>query len=225
VIENLTPLNGPQANGDGHTVSALLTALPTDQYNKLVGFARYRLRALTTSALLQHWLGPLEAEEVVAQAVVKLELGEADPSMGRHLKAKNRANPQAFIACVKGVIESDLNHLVRQAYRRPEHVSLGNPDAEPGCIEPAAPEDVQAQLSRRDLHRVLFHKLYERIARQPALLEVVRDWEARFLEDWRIGSEGQDPRLVHRVRQLAQEILDELSTEFSPVPDGREMLL
>ena len=65
----------------------------------------------------------------------------------------------------------------------------------------------------------------KRIARQPALLEVVRDWEARFLEDWRIGGEGQDPRLVHRVRLLAQEILKELSAELSPVPDGREMCM
>ncbi|HXP60434.1 MAG TPA: hypothetical protein VN829_08085 [Dongiaceae bacterium] len=225
MIENLTPLNGPQASGDGHTVFALLTALSTDQYKKLVGFARYRLRKLTISARLQQWLGPLEAEELVAQAVLRLEMGEANPSLGRHLKPQNRANTEAFLACLKGVIESDLNHLVRQAHSRPEHVRLGDADAEPGCVEPAELDDPERLLWRRDLHRVLFRKLYERIARQPALLEVVRDWETRFLEDWRIGGEGHDPHLVYRVSQLAQEILQELSAEFSPAPDGSEMCM
>ena len=159
MIENLTPLNGPQASGDGHTVFALLTALTTDQYKKLVGFARYRLRKLTTSARLEQWLGPLEPEQLVAQAVLRLELGEAHPSLGRHLKPKNRVNTQAFLACVKGVIESDLNHLVRQAHRRPEHLPLGDADAEPGCVEPAELDDTERLLWRRDLCRVLFRKL------------------------------------------------------------------
>ena len=86
-------------------------------------------------------------------------------------------------------------------------------------------EDTYRLLSRRDLHRVLFAQLHQRIRSQPALLAVVQDWERRFLHDDRLG-EGQNTNLIYRVRVLAREILAELAAEFAPAPcDGKEMLL
>lgn len=225
MIKKLTLFNGPQGHGDGRTVSELLAALSLDQYNKLIGFAKYRLRIVTTSRSLQGCLAGLQGEELVAQAVLKLQLGELNPALGRHLKARNRSSLDGFIACLKGVIESDLNHLACQARSRYEHLPVGDSESEPGYFEPEALEDAQGYLSRRDLHQVLFHRLRKRLARKPDLLEVVRDWEERFLEDYRVGNGEDDVNLVHRVRRLAREILAELSAEFLPALDGREMLL
>lgn len=216
--------NGPQPVGDVPSVSDWLQALSPQHYQHLINFARYRLRAVTSSRRLQRCLAIVEPEDLVAEAILKLQLGEADRSLGRHVRPENRTSPERFLACIKGVIESDLNHLVISARHRYEHLELGDPELDADLVDPAAPEDPRALLSRRDLHRVLFTKLYQRIERQPALLEVVRDWEARFHNDDRIGNESHDPNLVHRVRQLARTILEELALE-AELPQGREVLL
>lgn len=208
------------------TATELLAALTSKQYDKLVGFARYRLWALIQSQHLQHCLATLRPEDLVAEAVLKLELGDQDPSLGRHVSPEYRSDPERFLACIKGIIESDLNHLATAARTRYPELPVGDPEVEPGTVDPAAPEDTYAVLSRRDLHQVLFRQLYARIHRQPALLAVVQDWEQRFPDGDRIGHGEQQPRRVLRVRLLVQEILHELSTELEAGwARGRELVL
>lgn len=209
-------------NNDGHSVGELLSALSDDHYRRLIGFARLRLRAVTTSRWLQQCLNATDAEDLVHQAVFKLHLGEDDPSLGRHLKARNRVSMESFLACVKGIISSDLYNLVNEARSRHEHVVIGDPEDCLGAVEPAEAEDARALLSRRDLHRVFFKKLYTRITNQPALFSVVQDWERRSLDDDRIGSTGMNRDLVYRVRQLAREIMADLEAENSPALDDEK---
>lgn len=208
------------------SVQDLLSALSNEHYRKLIGFARVRLRKSTDSHCLQQCLAVVDAEDLVHQAILKLYLGDEDPSLGRHLQACHRTSMAGFLACVKGIIASDLNTLVCEAPNRYEHEFIGDPEQEPGAVEVSGKENVHDLASRRDLQRVLFKKLYSRIQNQPSLLAVVEDWERRFLDDERVGSEGADRNLVFRVRELAREIIADLAAEFSPsVEDGREMLL
>lgn len=214
---------GLPTDGEVHTVAALVAALSTEHRQQLLGFTRYRLRAVTNSRHLQRCLAAMGAEDLVAEALLKLQLGEQDPSLGRRLKPQNLTAPEKFLACVKGVINSDLNHLVATALNQPHTVGVGDPEADPQTVDPASAEDLPSMLTRRDLHRVLFAKLHRRIEQRPALLEVVRDWEQNFDAD-RIGDSDHDPNLVHRVRVLAREILDEFAQEAG-LAHGREMLL
>ena len=50
-------------NSDGYSVEELLSALSEEQYHRIIGFARFRLRAATNSRWLQQCLGATEAED------------------------------------------------------------------------------------------------------------------------------------------------------------------
>ena len=116
--------------------------------------------------------------------------------------------------------------MVSSARNRSEHLTIGDPEEEPGAVELANPEDLHKSLLRRDLRQVLFAELYERIRKKPSLLRAVQDWEQRFLDDDHLGAKGMNPNWVYRVRQLTQEILTDLATEFSPAGgDGKEMII
>ncbi len=65
----------------GYSVVELLSALTEDQYRRLVGFARFRLRAAANSRWLQQCLGAADGEDLVHQAFLKLQLGEENPSL------------------------------------------------------------------------------------------------------------------------------------------------
>lgn len=221
---NTSHIVGLVDNSDGYSVEELLSAFSEQHYRRLIGFARLRVRAVANSRWLQQCLSATDAEDLVHQSIPKLLLGEHDPSLGRHLKPRNRVSLDAFIACVKGVISSDLYNLVNKARHRHEHTFIGNPDQEPGAVEPTESQDTHELLSRRDLHRVLFQQLYQRIENQPALLTVVQDWEGRFFDDDRIGGVGSNRDLVYRVRQLVRDIIADLDVAVSPAISGGKEL-
>ena len=200
----------------GHSIAELLSALEPEHYRQLVGCARRQLHAVQHSDWLRQSLAATGPEDLVQEALLKLQLGTLSPALGRHLQARYRVNLESFLACVKAIMASDLNNLVTAARRRhrPAKPHQGDLPATDGL------------LSRRDLHRVLFKQLYQRVRKQPALLTVVQDWEQRFLQDDRIGTPGMERNLVFRTRQLAREIIAELAVEISPTAgDGRELLL
>jgi hypothetical protein len=221
--------NGLGENSDGNSVTELLSALSEDQYRRLVGFTRLQLRATANTRWLNQCLAIIDGEDLVHEAILKLYLGEHDPSLGRHLKPRNCASMDSFLACVKGVISSDLYNLVHEARNRIQQQFIGDSEIEEGAVEPIDPIDAHDLLSRRDLHRVFFKKLYKRIENQPSLLSVVRDWEERALDDDRIGRAGMNRLnrdLVCRVRQLAREIISDLAGDITPAHDeGKEMSL
>jgi hypothetical protein len=225
VKKNLTAKIGPRKSGGAYSVSELLAVFSHEDYMNLVRFARARLRSATSSSWLQGRLAGTEPEDMVAEAVLKLQLGENNPFLGRRLKPCHRANMKSFLGATKAIIGSDITHLVGAARHRYQHVHVSHNEAEADAVDPAATEDPYELLSRRDLHHVLFDQLYMRIRRKRGLLAVVRDWESRFLCDNRIGARGLNSNLVHRVRKLAREILAELAAEFSSAGgDGREIL-
>jgi hypothetical protein len=226
VKRNLTHINGPLVNGDGDTVSAFLSALSNEQYNNLVGFARYRIRTLTDSRWLQRCLALIDGEGLVAHCLLKLQLGEADPSLGRRLKRRNRASLQAFMACVKGIIESDIHRMVAEARNRCAQLPPVGAATDPCDVNPPATKNSNLLFSRRDLHRVILRKLRRRLSRKPvALLPVIRDFGYPFPGDQWNASEDHAPSHLLRVQQLTSGSLAELAAEFSPALDGEEMLL
>lgn len=216
---------GLRETANGHSAQELISGISGENYRQLVGFARLRLRAVTRSRWLQRCLAVTDAEDLVDQAILKLLLGERDPSLGRHLRPRNCVDMDAFMACVKGIINSDLNNTISAARNKYEHIFLGNPE-EDGAIEPEDPQNASDLLSRRDLHRVFFKRLYARIENQPSLLIAVKDWEQRSLDDDLIGAPGLNRDHVYRVRQLAREVISELDTSISPALDrGKELSL
>jgi hypothetical protein len=218
--------NGLQETGGAYSAAELLAALTPEDYQRLVGFARYRLRTVVTARWLQRHLADTDAEDLVAEALLKIQLGEQDSRLGRRLKPENRATTASFLVGVKGVINSDLSHLLDSARNRCEHLSIGEPETEPGAVNPPDPTDPGRLLLRRDLHRVLFSQLYARAAEQPRLLAVIKEWDQNFLSDNRIARDGHSRKIIYRVRQLAREILRDLEAELSLVTnEGREMLL
>ncbi len=225
VKKTITTQTGRVENGAVKTVTELLAALTPQQYQHLVGFARLRMRARIQSRAVQRCLALIEPEDLVGEAVLKLELGDQNPALGRHLPPEYRTDLERFLACLRGVIESDLYNLVRLAEHRQEHVPLGDPELEPGTVELTAGENLAALLSRRDVHRVLFQKLHKSLERQPALRKEVQDWAERFLHDDRIGEGEENRDRVYRVRLLAKEFLTELAEELEIAqPTGREMI-
>ena len=172
--------NGLQETGGAYSAAELLAALTPEDYQRLVGFARYRLRTVVTARWLQRHLADTDAEDLVAEALLKIQLGEQDSRLGRRLKPENRATTASFLVGVKGVINSDLSHLLDSARNRCEHLSIGEPETEPGAVNPPDPTDPGRLLLRRDLHRVLFSQLYARAAEQPRLLAVIKEWDQKL---------------------------------------------
>lgn len=212
-------------NPNGYSISELISALTPRHCRLLAGFVRVRLEMKGQSRWLRECLAATTPEDLVQEALLKLLLGEANPSLGRHLQPQYRVNLTVFISAVKSIIASDISNLANAARHRHKHIFIGDPETEPGAVNPPHARDTYGMLSRRDLHHALFKQLYQRIHKQPALLAVVQDWEHNFWQSDRIGGKGANRLLLFRVRKLAREIIAELASEISPQHgDGREML-
>ena len=218
---------GPQPTQQGLPLSELLAAAGEPaQYRDLVRFARWRLKSLNAVPENRRALAGLDAEDLIAQALLQVSLGGLDPRLGLQLSASNRASIGAFVICLKGIIRSNSTNLVKSVEAGQEHLPLGDELEMPGAVDPADPTDLNAQLIRRDLQRVVFERLYRAVGSMPALLPAIRDWEQNFLSAGRIGDSGQDRNLDHRLRRLVRGILDDLARELGPDNlGGREMLL
>jgi len=210
----------------GLSVGGFFSALTAESYDSLVRFTKYRLKCMGDTRQAKECLKEIEAEDLVNQALLKLSLGAHAPSLGRRLKAKNLVNLQAFLACVKGVISSDLWNLKNEARNRYEHQPVGDPEHDEDAIDLEEPTDTYVLLSRRDIHRVFFKKLYQRVENKPSLIEVVQNWEARFDDDDGIGGSGLNRDQVSRVRKLAREIMEELMPESQSIgKNGMDMAI
>jgi hypothetical protein len=208
------------------TVQDLLLALTPKQQQQLEDFARKRLRSLAYSPWLRRYLGPISPEDIVSRAVLKVIVGECDHQAGRPLKPRNRKSADAFMACLQGIMQSDLSNLVTRAEARYEHVPVGNEEPGSDRVDPLDPKDTITLLVLRDLQRVMFAKLYLRAAQKPELLPIIRRWEPNFLGAPRVATGQDDRKLVHHVRKLARQVLWELSQELNlPMATGKEMLL
>ena len=208
-------------------LNELLAAATTPiQYQELVLFARRRLRWLAAVPENQRPLASLDAEELVAEAVLQVSLGELDERLGRRLSARQRASTQAFVCSLKDIIKSNLSNCLKCAEARHEHLPLGDELEVPGSVDPPDPTDVNAQLIRQDLQRAIFERLYRTITTKPALLRAIQNWEPNFLSSSRIGDRADDSNLSYRLRGLVRRILDDLARDLGPGNSGgREMLL
>ena len=209
------------------SLSQLLeAAAEPSQYGELLRFARWRLKSLNAIPENKRALAGLDAEDLIAQALLQVSLGGLDSRLGRQLSASNRTSIRAFVICLKGIIRSNSTNLLKRMEARQEHLPLGDELEVPGTVDPADPTDVYAELIRQDLQRVVFERLYRAVANMPALLPAIQDWERNFLSASRIGERGHDRSLDHRLRGLVRGILHDLARELDPGnPNGREMLL
>jgi DNA-directed RNA polymerase specialized sigma24 family protein len=225
INKSRTPTVPSQETG-GPSATELLEAITPEQEQQLQAFARRRLRRAANTPWLQRHLAPNSAEDLVQEAKAKVLLGEQFPRVGRRLKPRNRVSVEACLACLRGIMESDLSNLLKVARRRGEHLSVGDSRTEPGTVDPPDPLDPAGNLVRRDLRCVGFARLRERAAAEPDLLPVILQWEEGFLTDDRIAAEELNRKPAHRVRVMFREVLQELAAELSVAPvTGKEMLL
>ena len=208
------------------SAAQLLEAITPKQEQQLTNFARRRLSRINGGERLRQFFCSLSPEDLVQDAKYKVLLGEEVPGAGRRLKARNRVSVEAFINCLRGIIESDLSSLLKAANRRSqEHLPVGDTESEPGMVDPRDPLDQADEIARRDLRRVVFARLRENLAAEPGLLPRMLQWEEGFLEDDRVAADALDRKPAQRLRELVRPICKELSSEVSPAPTGKEILL
>jgi hypothetical protein len=219
--------SGPHPTGSSlPTALQLVSALTEEQHQTLKGFAAKRMRRLRAAPGMERCLGGKSPEELVHDAFEKVLQGDSHPRKGRKLSAKNRQSTDAFIDCVRGIINSDLSNLVRSFEVSVPHVPLGDPEAEPDTVELSDPGNFVRQLEQRDTQRELFVRLEQLLQNEPALEPIIRHWHEHYQVSDRIAGPEFDVNLVYRVRQHAQRILHELAKEGQANDvTGMEMLL
>jgi hypothetical protein len=221
--QNACHPNGPQRNASpSPTALALVSALTEKQHQQLRDFAAARMRKFDGSAGMDRFLGSRKAEDLVHAALEKVLAGEADPKNGRRLSHKNRRSAQAFLDCLKGIINSLLSNARRRSETRILHLPFGCGAIEDGAVTVADPSSQDKHLELRDTQRVLLARL--RQIAEPEMLPLLDDWEANG--DF-IAPEGFDRRLVYRARVLTQQVLTDMARELLPATQvtGMEMLL
>jgi hypothetical protein len=200
----------------GYSAGELFSALTADRYNKFVDFAKYCLKSQGDSRWLKQCLKKIEPEDLITQALLKLFLGESEPSLGRQLKARNRVSMDAFTACVQGMISNDLHELMSKAGNRYEQQHIGDEEPNANAIELAASKENNSDLlSRWDILSVFFRKLFERVQEQPALLDAVEEWEQRVHEHDGMANDGTNHYDTGRMRKLLREMINEIAAKLS----------
>lgn len=218
--------NGPHETDSAlPTVLQIVTALTESQHQALRDFASKRIRRLSRSPGMARYLAGHAPDDLVNSALEKLLLGDVNPKQGRKLAAKHRHDPELFLQCVMGIINSNLSNAVNSAEFSFPHLPLENSDEDPASVELPDPTDWARQLENRDVQRELFVRLRQQSP--PELQPIINAWEPSALSDDSIARGEFDRRQVHRVRVLAREILAKLSMEMQPatLPTGMEMLM
>lgn len=221
------PAHQTQTGGALPTAAQLLASLTEAQHQLLMDFAAKRLQRLATSASRQRLLGALTPGDLVNQAIEKVLLGERGLKGGRRLSRENRENADAFLNCMKGIINSNLSNRL-STYEACCRLHLLDAEQTGTGARPELPDtlDLFALISRRDIKEVLFMHLRAWAATSPSRLLVIAPWEQNFLASDRIGGQGANPNDVHQVRLEARRYLKKLALEHElHAPDGRDMLL
>ena len=223
----MQPQNGPRQAGSGlPTALDLVTALTEEQHHQLHGFAVKRLRRLASNPKLQRLLGLLCPGDLINQAIEKVLLGDQHPGQGRRLSARNRENNGSFIACLTGIINSDLSNLIRSEEAQCEHLPISSDTESTVAEETSEKVHPLINVEREDLKAELFRRLRQSTQSNPELWPILDHWEQHFLEEQHIVHGLFDRRQVWRVRQLARDILAQLSGELNlAAPSGMELLL
>jgi len=228
MTDNIISLHGPQVEcGRTYTTVAELVAQLTEaQRQQLHEFAAKRLRRVAVTSQLQECLAGRTAADLVHEALRLVMLGDRHPNKGRCVRVEHRQSTEAFVRCLCGVINSLLSNLVTSAEAACRHVPADH--CEMDLMDTIEASDLFGELSRRDLQRSLFARLYAVTTKEPELLPVIEQWERVFLESDRIVQDGHQfaAHLIYRVRQHARAILLELAREVHPQSlDGRELLI
>jgi hypothetical protein len=215
-----------QSSSSRSTAAELLASLTEQQHNYLIAFAAKRLQRLRGNAPWQRILACVAPEDCVNRSIEKVLLGDTHPKKGRTLAAHNRASLDAFLACLTGIINSDLSHLISSTEAQCEHVPVQTEAETSHGVELAEEWNPSVALELQDLKEALFSRLRQVVSKRQALCPIIDSWEASFLADHRIPNQGFDRRLVWEVRRLARDILTDLARELTPgAPTGMEMLL
>ena len=208
------------------SASKLLDNLTEVQHRHLRAFAARRLGRLVFAAAWPRILARTSPDDLVHRAVEKVLDGERNPRQGRTLSARDRASTDAFVACLTGIINSELSHLICSAEARYGHVSAQTgEETSDDVVEVADPRNLRTTVELRDLKVALFRNLRAATVDRPKLWPIIDAWETVFLEDLRIPTTGFDRRLVSELRELARGIYTRLTRAARPkAPKGVEML-
>ena len=172
------------------------------------------MRRVAGAPGMDRFLAGAEPDDFVNAALEKVLLGDSYPNQGRRLSARNRQSAQAFMSCLKGIINSDLSNAINGAEASISHLPLGDTETEKGVVEAPEPIDPGRLLEDRDCKRELFTRLREQAG--PELQPVIDAWEPNYLSADGIAHGEFDRRLVHRVRLLAREIMADFTKEVRP---------
>jgi hypothetical protein len=219
--------NGPhESDSSLPTALQLVTALTENQHQRLLAHAAKRMRRLLSVPEMERCLARKSPDDIVHDSLQKVLLGESHQKEGRKLSLKGRQSTDDFLAFVQGIINSDVSNTVRSCEVSFPHISLGDPETEPGTVEVPEPFDFARLVELRDLKRELFARLELVLQNEPALTPVIRHWSELFYVADRIAGPEFDPNLVYRVRQHSRRIFRELVVEIQPGEvTGLEMLL
>ncbi len=219
--------NGPhESDSSLPTALQLVTALTENQHQRLLAHAAKRMRRLLSVPEMERCLARKSPDDIVHDSLQKVLLGESHQKEGRKLSLKGRQSTDDFLAFVQGIINSDVSNTVRSCEVSFPHISLGDPENEPGTVEVPEPFDFARLVEIRDLKRELFARLELVLQNEPALTPVIRHWSELFYVADRIAGPEFDPHLVYRVRQHSRRNYRELAGEIQPGEvTGLEMLL
>lgn len=151
----------------------------------------------------------------------KVLAGDRNSSRGRRLKQRNRANIEAFVACLRGLISDEVRTLANHAEAAFPHQPTG--DEAEGMVDPPDQTDPFPLLIHRNLREKVFAKLYQE-AIEPGLLPLTNLWRESFLSDDRVPVLEGDYKLTERLRSLARKFIGELARGQGLGLDGLELL-
>ena len=123
---------GPSPLQDGRpyqTLSEAVAALTPQHHLWLARLASRRLRRLRTHPGLARYLAGKEPDELVDDAIQRLQTGS------RRTKPKHLASLQAFLNHLQNVINSLANNYTRHAEPHIEHAPLGEVEEEGPYVE------------------------------------------------------------------------------------------
>jgi hypothetical protein len=219
-------VNACNSNGPLPTAAMLAAALTDKDYQGLTAFAALRLRRLVAISSHHGLLAMTEPADLVHQAVFKVLLGDSGYPAGRRLSLKNRTSTEAFILCLKGIINSDLSTLAKRPENRVVHSPIGEASTESDVVDPATAQDQRRLLELRDLHRALFAQLRQTADRSPATQWLLEQWEKATLSDDRLPSSSASRHCRRKLQAQMKQALAGFARELGQgTTDGKEMIL
>jgi hypothetical protein len=163
-------------NGAFISVEAALATVTIEQWQHLAKLAEYLLQRLRQDFRMARYLVGIRGEEIVASAVLAIQLGVESPGTGRAVKGRHLQNSDEFFHHLRLIIRSAVDNFRRHAQSHLRHEPIGL--EEPGGVfcDPLDPMDLEKELAVRDLLRVLLPRVRRDLKNRPKDLAYFQTW-------------------------------------------------